>query len=318
MLTDNINLHNEQIEDLEISREALEESIAQKEVEVDENIELFKQRLRAMYISGSGNNYASIIAGATDFFDLLARMEMVKRVSQHDNDLIDELNDQISSLNADKTELEVQTAKLEKSKEELEVEMADLNESYSNSQQIIDMLAAEAAAYTGDIAALEKEDAKIEAALKQAILDAQKKDVQYVGGDFTWPLPGFTYISDNYGWRTLNGSKNFHKGTDITGAGVYRAQIVAANDGEVITAKNTYTPGYSYGKYVVIDHGGGISTLYGHADEVLVKVGQQVKKGDVIALVGNTGNSFGNHLHFEVRVNGEHTDAMAYYTKTGG
>lgn len=318
LLTDNILMHNDMIEQLEIDIEVKTAEIADKESEVSDSIELFKKRLRAMYIAGSGNGYASIIMGATDFFDLLAKMEMVKRVAEHDNRLIDELEDKIVGLNEDKAELEDNLFKLSNAKADLEIEMADLYASYEQSQQIIDMYNAEAAAYAADIKKMEKKEEKIEAAIKQAILEKQRKEVQYVGGTFTWPVPGYPYISDGYGWRDLYGVKNFHKGTDITGSGVHGANIVAANDGEVITAKNTYTPGYSYGKYVVIDHGGGISTLYGHCSEVLVSVGQKVKKGDVIAKVGNTGNSYGAHLHFEVRINGNHTDPMQYFTKVGG
>lgn len=104
----------------------------------------------------------------------------------------------------------------------------------------------------------------------------------------------------------LNGVKEFHMGIDIPAA--KNTPIYASNGGKVITAKFHY----SYGNYVVIDHGGGKSTLYAHANSLNVKQGDTVKQGDVIAYVGNTGNSFGCHVHFEVRINGKHTNPLGY------
>ena len=119
-------------------------------------------------------------------------------------------------------------------------------------------------------------------------------------GSFTWPCPGFTRITTQFNEWTYGG---YHHGTDIASTGgrsIYGAPIVAADSGRVVTA--TYH--YSYGNYVMIDHGGGYSTLYAHASSLAVSAGQTVTKGQVIAYVGSTGNSTGPHLHFEVRVNG--------------
>ena len=123
---------------------------------------------------------------------------------------------------------------------------------------------------------------------------------------FIYPNSG--YISSYYGGR-LHPIENVYKvHTGIDFAGGFRSDIVASKGGTVVAA--TYH--YSYGNYVIIDHGNGIETLYAHADELKVSVGQQVSQGQVIALVGSTGNSTGPHLHFEVRVNGQHTDPLNY------
>lgn len=125
-----------------------------------------------------------------------------------------------------------------------------------------------------------------------------------------WPVPGYTRITSNYGMRThpITGIYKLHTGVDL-GAPM-GANFVAANDGVVTKA------GYNgaYGNMVIIDHGGGISTLYAHGSEILVTVGQTVKKGDVILKVGSTGYSTGAHAHFEVRVNGQVVNPLPYIT----
>ena len=105
---------------------------------------------------------------------------------------------------------------------------------------------------------------------------------------------------------------DFHTGVDFTGSNVNGKKVVAANAGNVIFTKTTYIPGKSYGKYIIVDHGGGYSTLYAHLSSVNVSVGDYVKKGQSIGNVGSTGWSTGPHLHFEIRVNGKHTNPLPY------
>jgi murein DD-endopeptidase MepM/ murein hydrolase activator NlpD len=126
---------------------------------------------------------------------------------------------------------------------------------------------------------------------------------------YLWPLPGFTTITDYFGDRPIYG---YHRGLDIAGGNVFRAKIVAAEDGVVIRANKTDSWGSGWGYHVMIDHGDGYATQYAHCDEVLVNVGDHVKRGDTIALVGNTGNSYGAHLHFEVWNNGTRIDPLPF------
>ena len=133
---------------------------------------------------------------------------------------------------------------------------------------------------------------------------------QYVGGTFAWPAPGYYTITSPYGMRNhpvIHVYTN-HSGMDI-GAPM-GSYAIAANDGVVTTA--TYSN--SYGNMVIINHGGGITTLYGHASQLLVQVGDVVKRGDPILKVGSTGWSTGPHLHFEIRVNGKTIDPYPYVT----
>ena len=136
---------------------------------------------------------------------------------------------------------------------------------------------------------------------------------EYTGGVMTWPVPGYTGITSYYGWRFNN--TDFHTGIDISGSNIYGRNIVAAADGVVIKAQETYVQGVGYGRYLIIDHGGNISTLYGHTSQLLVSEGDHVTRGQAIAKVGSTGWSTGPHLHFEVRENGTAVNPLSGYLK---
>ena len=141
-------------------------------------------------------------------------------------------------------------------------------------------------------------------------LAMQGIDTQYIGGELAWPVPGYTRITSKYSMRVhpITGQYKLHTGVDI-GAPM-GADFIAANDGIVIKAGiNT-----AYGNMVIIDHGGGVTTLYAHGSEILVELGQTVKRGDAILKVGSTGYSTGPHAHFEVRINGVTTDPLPYIT----
>ena len=161
---------------------------------------------------------------------------------------------------------------------------------------------------------LDKMEAEAEALNEQirreAEANAANNDdvVYYNGGQMQWPAPAYTRISCYFGWRThpITGRKNYHGGTDLAAPG--GSPILAAESGTVIIAARHW----SYGNYVVIDHGGGLATLYAHSSKLLVSKGQHVERGQKIALVGTTGSSTGNHLHFEVRKNGVRVNGLPY------
>lgn len=135
-------------------------------------------------------------------------------------------------------------------------------------------------------------------------------DTQYIGGELAWPVPGYTRITSKYAMRVhpITGQYKLHTGIDI--GAPEGSNFVAANDGIIIQAGiNT-----AYGKMVIVDHGGGISTLYAHGSEILVQLGQSVKRGEPVLKVGSTGYSTGPHAHFEVRIGGLTTDPLPYIT----
>ena len=133
-------------------------------------------------------------------------------------------------------------------------------------------------------------------------------DSNYIGGTLAWPVPGYTKITSEYAMRVhpITGVYKLHTGVDISAP--MGANFIAANDGIVVKAEMNS----AYGNMVIIDHGGGISTLYAHGSEILVTVGQSVKRGDAILKVGSTGYSTGPHAHFEIRINGQTVNPMDY------
>ena len=132
-------------------------------------------------------------------------------------------------------------------------------------------------------------------------------------GVLAWPLPQTFSITSHFGYREnpFTGEIEYHNGTDI--AAPAGTPILAAADGTVTIANGIDSWGGSYGYHIKIDHGNGLETLYAHCSAICVTPGQQVRQGEVIGFVGNTGNATGNHLHFEVRVNGQQADAMEYF-----
>ena len=159
----------------------------------------------------------------------------------------------------------------------------------------------------------EKDKREIEAEIRR--ITSNSSNPIYVGGVMAWPVPGYYKISCEFG------GYSGHVGMDITGSSpgaISGAPAVAANDGVVIISADLFgnqNGGYrSYGRYVVIDHGGGVVTLYAHLSSRSVSEGQKVTKGQTIGLVGNTGNSTGPHLHFEVRINGTAVNPRSYVT----
>ncbi len=310
----NIRVSTEKLNAINTDIDAKVASIAQQEQDIAKGIEDFKIRLRAMYVAGDGD-MAQVLLGTSDFYGLLTNMEIVKRISQRDQQMIITLNEQLAQLNKEKAELDARKAEADAEKAGLESQKKKLDDTYAQSADELAKLKAEMEDYKKNQAEIDKQEETLDKLIKEEIARLTVKNSTYIGGTFTWPAPGYTYISSPFGMRTLFGVTKGHKGVDISGSGINGKAIVAANGGKVIVAQTNYTPGVSYGKYVMIDHGGDFVTLYGHCSSLNVSAGQIVNKGDVIAYVGSTGQSTGPHLHFEVRVKGTAVNPMQYFTK---
>ena len=335
----------EQIKIYEDELAAIEEDIAAKEIELDEGIEQFRQRLRALYMAGN-DSLASVIAGSSDFYDMLARMEFVERVSKHDNDLIDSLTVQIEELEAAKTEQEEKLAALEAKKAEEEAYYEELRETYNGhaeTKQMHENMIADYEARADEIAEEQQQvEEELQAEIRRLQEEAERKRKEeeerkrqeeekkrqeaeangeeyvpeaaaptYSDTGFIWPVPSVRNMSDTYGerWIVEESRNDFHKGIDITKPGCAGSTIVASAGGTVIQASDK---GNGYGKCVIIDHGNGVATLYAHCSELYVSMGDTVTQGQSISAIGCTGYAYGNHLHFEVRVNGQHTNPLNY------
>lgn len=312
-IQNNIRELDEQLDVKKVQLEESEEKLETANIKKDEQYDATKARMVQMY-KNQKVGYMQVIFSSNSFWDTINRMEYVRRISQKDNNILDEYQAQIE-------EIEIQKQKVEAEKNELDIlqkaalaKNQELESAKDKKEAAMDQLAAEEGKLRSEIENLEE----VSEALKDEINDLTKKleqqsssskvPTQYTGGTFMWPVPGYYRISSEYVGRIspISGKSEFHTGLDIPAS--YGEDVVAAADGVVITSR--WVNGYGY--TIMISHGGGLVTLYGHNSSLVVSAGQSVKKGQVIAKIGSTGWSTGNHCHFEVRVNGSHTNPWPY------
>ncbi len=288
-----------------------------KESNIEETLNLFRERVRAIYMTGGYSDTANslvMLLSSESVSEFLTRSEYLKRIAEHDRKIVEELKNELVSLEEEKAVLEGERKALEEEKAALEKEQAELEKQLKEAKNSIQDLSAMQKEYEANYEELSAMQKQIQAELLDIYKNLNTSNEAYVGGEMMWPVPGYSKISSYYGWRFDN--TDYHTGMDITGSGVHGAPVVAANTGTVVHTKTCPYNGYSYGygTYIIVDHGGGITTLYAHLSAIDVKVGDIVVMGEQIGRVGNTGWSTGAHLHFEVRVNGEHTNPLPYVT----
>ncbi len=287
-----------------------QKAILQKEVELEAAIaevngqnERMLKRLRTMYKSGN-LGYLEVLLGSEDFSDLLTRADKVQLLLDYDQDMLKKLLVAKEIVAATKLELETKRTSLQNFKTDVEVERTQLKASSNVLGGKKDELSKNHQALLNQEKELREDADKVTEIIKS--LELKKR---YIGGKMMWPVPlNHTKISSPFGNRRhpVLGVNMMHTGIDIpapNGTDVYAAQ-----GGTIIYA------GWlgSYGQVIMIDHGGGIVTVYGHNSALNVSSGQEVKRGDTIAAVGSTGRSTGNHLHFEVRVKGAFINPLEY------
>ena len=311
-LEDSLEKQKAELDEIEAAVSAKEAEIAEAETQIQKTkseIEKTKKdiekreeelglRLRTMYKNGSVG-YIDVILGSNSLSEFLSNLSMVQRLYQSDQETMNELEKQQQILEEQYAELEKQQAALEEEKKALSEKQAEAQAKKDSMQGELDALEAK----------LDELNADAESISSQ-IAASQNPNQEYQGsGTFVWPVRGS--ITSYFGWRIhpIFGDYRYHSGMDIAVAA--GTPVAAAESGTVILAQ--WYGGY--GNCVVIDHGGGISTLYGHNNSLNVSVGQQVSKGQTIAAAGSTGNSTGPHCHFEVRVNGVVTEPLDYLSR---
>lgn len=303
--------------EIELQQELIAEydsMIAQKETELaegerkeQEQYQKLKSRVRLMHEQGS-MSYLSILLSSDDFSDFLSRYEIVSQISKYDKNLFETLKAIKEEIAQKKVELESDRAEAVRMKSDMEANKAALEKRMSerNTQmKAVESAEAETKKLYSEIA--EEEDRLAEAIRKEIAAQAAQSGSTYVGGTFMWPLPAANnVVTCKYGMRThpITGVYKLHTGVDLRATS--GTNIYAANNGTVTTA--TYNK--AYGNYVVIDHGGGVATLYAHMSKLKVSKGQTVTQGTIIGLVGSTGYSTGPHLHFEVIRNGKYVNPI--------
>lgn len=295
----NIELTEKLIEEYEQEIVKTKTRLAEKEGILEKKYDDFRTQLRLAY-EDQDYNLLEILFSSESLIDFLINAERTAILLDYQTTLLNDLKLEAEDLNNLKLKYENMRAEQLKTKSDLEEKKEELERQQSYALTYIKNKERELRKNEEEYQKLVRYNEELDAQLEKLLQEIAARSQQvYVGGKYIWPLDlKYNRISSGFTKRTFNGVTEFHKGLDIpANAG---ANIYAANAGTVVTA--TYH--YSYGNYVIIDHGGGQATLYAHCSKILVKVGDKVKQGDVIAKVGTTGYSSGNHLHFEVRING--------------
>ena len=301
--------------------------IAQKEAEIhtleqqeEEQYQEFYRQVRWMEETG-GTSYLSILFQASSLAEMLDSAMIITDIMDYSNRIIDQLNATQAQLGAARDDLAVGRADQAEVQQALEAKKAELEDQRAQAQTLLNQIAASESEYAAEAKKLADSEAQINKELKeaekkyQAQLEAlaQQNNVNMTSGDWYWPLPGRYKISSLFGNRAdpFTGKRDNHTGTDIPAPS--GTPIYAAKTG-VVTTVNKNKNASSYGYYCIISHGNGYATLYAHQKQVpIVQEGQTVQKGQVIGYVGTTGRSTGNHLHFELRVNGVRNDVLKLY-----
>ena len=288
-----------------------------------EQYEAMKLRIRYMYENGE-SSYWDMLFQSQSMSELLNKAEYISKISEYDRNQLDKYVAIKEDIEQKEIRLEQEKAQLLTLQESTEANHASVEQLLSekekelkNYESQIANAEAQASQYQAEIAAQEAQIAQMEAELKRQEEEARRKaeaqgqtykTVSIGDITFTWPCPASSRITSYFGSREAptEGASTNHKAVDI-GAST-GTDIIAAADGQVSIA--TYSA--SAGNYIMLNHGGGVTTVYMHCSKLLVSAGESVKKGQVIAKVGSTGYSTGPHLHFGVRVNGTYVDPLQY------
>lgn len=294
-----------QLTALNMQIETTTEELNTAEESIEGKTDNFNSRIRAMYKNNT-LGYLEVIFAAEDLKDLLTRLDMVQKIVDYDVELLKFMKEQKELIHEKKIDLEGKYSETELMKQKVAIKKQELEVATRSKERLMSNLQQDKKEALKQIDELNDLADKIAADIKKKQLA-----IEYAGGEMSWPAPGYYRISSPFGWRIhpIYGVKKMHTGMDI--AVPLGGKIVAANDGKVQ---------YSgllggYGNVIIIDHGGGITTLYAHNSKLLVKEGQWVKKGQAITKAGSTGNSTGPHLHFEVRKNGSYINPLPWVKK---
>ncbi|MCG4583642.1 peptidoglycan DD-metalloendopeptidase family protein, partial [Anaerosalibacter bizertensis] len=280
------------------------------EEKLGEKQDTFNSRLRVMYKKGN-IGYIEVLLSAANIKDFLTKKEMVQAVVDHDIKLLDYMKEQREIIENKEKELKTQKITAEVTRRKIESKKDELMVATRSKQSLMKKVEKDKAVLEKQLDEIERESRQITAQVSKqqgstATVGSNSStgniSVVPSGGAMAWPSNG--PVTSPYGPRW----GRIHTGIDI---GIpIGTPVVAAKDGVVILAKTGY--GGGYGNYLVVDHGGGVSTLYAHNSSLSVGVGTRVRRGQQIALSGNTGRSTGPHLHFEVRINGRPVNPIPY------
>jgi murein DD-endopeptidase MepM/ murein hydrolase activator NlpD len=311
---DKVLEYEKDIENMQTQMDALQQSIndsmarlALANLDYNQKKEILANRLVAMYEAGD-TEYLDVLLKSKNIIDFVSRYYVIEEMAEYDNQLINEIKTEKENIETTQKQLEEEQAQIKEVKAKSEQTSVVLSNMKTLQSSYANKLSKGEKELQDKITAYKKEQAEIEAQIMNST--NIPVDIQYTGGEMLWPVAASgTVITSNFGIREhpIQGIVKQHTGLDIGGAPL-GTPVVAALDGVV-----TYAGWLGgYGNCVMINHGDGVVTLYGHGNKILTTVGKEVKQGETIMEVGSTGNSTGPHLHFEVRINGEYTNPLNY------
>jgi murein DD-endopeptidase MepM/ murein hydrolase activator NlpD len=282
---------------------ATEKQISLQQQEMEKQAKLLSDRLVFIYEQGECS-YLEVLLCANDIKDFLSRFDMLNSIVAQDKDLINSINSKKRDLDMKKSDLEVKKRELQVVQESQEGKKQVLAAQLNDKKIVLTDVQQEKEKFAQALEELEQASRQAEAMIRKL----QGTGGSVGTGSYTWPTPGYTSITSPFGMRyhPILKTRKLHTGVDIGAPN--GVKILAADSGTVIFS------GWlgAYGQAIIIDHGAGISTLYGHQSELLVGEGDGVTKGQTIGRVGSTGWSTGPHLHFEVRTNGTPVNPIGY------
>lgn len=294
------------IDELDGKIETKNAEIAAMEKKIEERWQTYKDRM--VVIADDGNlSYLEMLLDAGSLDSFFSNYDAIASIVEYDHQVMKEYKDTVESLNRSKEELAVAQETQEATIATLEQDEKYLEEASAQVDGLLDELQKQKEEYEQNYAYYKAEEERISAELQEYMRQQKDRNPVFVGGAYIWPLNGYTNVSSGFGNRDLGFLADFHRGIDIPAdAGT---PIMACNGGTVVRSEYHY----SWGNYVLIDHGNGQSTLYAHMTATAVSAGATVSQGDVIGYVGQTGNAYGNHLHLEYWINGNITDPYAMF-----
>lgn len=290
---------NEQLTTLEEEIEEAEKQLEETQANYDREQELLEKRLVTNYKSG-GASYLDVLLNSSGLSDFISNYYYISKIAESDQELLDKIEAEKNKIEETKQQLETKQTEYKEAKANMEKINITLKNAKATKDNYVAKLSENEKSLQAKIDEYDAGIASIEAEIRRAQQQNSDSNLKYEGGVMSWPLPGYAGISSSFGYRyhPITGVWRMHTGLDIPAPG--GTSIRAAESGVVQTS--TYNS--SYGNYLLIYHGGTTYTLYAHCSALYKSVGDTVNKGDIIAAVGTTGSSTGNHLHFEVRQNG--------------
>ena len=304
-----LNNINTQVDDLMKQISENEEKLKNTQQEYQNLQNLLDKRVEALYETPR-LKYLEIILTSDSLTNMLSNYYNITELIEYDKELLNKTKLQKEEIETTKKILAEKKQQIVTDKQTQQKKNQVLSNTRKTREYYMSKLSEEERSLQNQIDEYNKQVSDIETEIK--LLAANSISGNYIGGTFTWPVPGFTTLTSLYGMRVhpITGAYKLHTGIDI-GAPRGSTFVAAANG---IVSKATFNT--AYGNMVIIDHGGGVQTLYAHGDEILVQLGQAVSSGTPILKVGSTGYSTGPHAHFEIRINGETVNPLTFFTES--